>query len=240
MSEFSLVISAMGMGFGHIQEAAVTNLIWVFSILAVASTYFILYSHQIQKAASRLLMKIGLKDLSGIDSEQKEAKVNPILVLGFFRNASAMLAEAVRQRPSLLDMIKVVDFNPLVIRRLKEMGVACVYGDIANMDTLHHADIHHAKIVLSTIPDYILRGTSNLKLLWAMQKLCPSAKVILTAEGPDQARQFYEAGAHYVVQPAALTGANLVKLIDEASGESLDVLREDAVKELQTRSEVLS
>ena len=40
-----------------------------------------------------------------------------IVILGFFRAASALLSEIERQNQSLLDQISVVDFNPMCSAR---------------------------------------------------------------------------------------------------------------------------
>ena len=50
----------------------------------------------------------------------------------------------------------VVDFNPETINKLKEKSIQVhYYGDIGHEDTLHHFTFHHAKIIMSTIPDSI-------------------------------------------------------------------------------------
>jgi voltage-gated potassium channel Kch len=119
------------------------------------------------------------------------------------------------------------------------MGVACVYGDISHVVTLGHAEIERAKIVLCTIPDHILKGTTNVKLLRLVKAVCPEAKVVLTSEGPDQAKALYEAGADYVIQPSALAGSAVVKMVEQALQGRLDELKKDAVNDLAERAEVL-
>ena len=239
ISEFSLVILTLGIGFGHIPKETVTPVIWVFAILAVASTYAIHYSHPLQGAVSRLLTRAGLKDVGGGEEEPEGEAARPVVVLGFFRNASAFLDEAARKAPHLMKKIEVIDFNPVVRERLERMGIPCVYGDISHLDTLHHAGIHHARVALCSIPDSILKGTSNLRLLRVLKGMCPKAAVILTAEGSQQARELLAAGADYVIQSAALAGHDALHAVERCLEGKLGAIKEEAVADLAGRHEIL-
>src|SRR6185436_45934 len=100
-----------------------------------------------------------------------------------------------RQNHWMLQRLLVIDFNPHVHAELGRRGIACMYGDVSNMQTLHHAEVHDARLVVSTIPDSILRGTNNLRLLKQARRLCAHAKVIVTANRAASALALYEAGA---------------------------------------------
>ena len=56
-------------------------------------------------------------------------------------------------------------------------GFILVYGDIGSPDTLHHAGIHEAKILVCTIPDAFLKGTSNAKLVRQHSDGCARQKL---------------------------------------------------------------
>lgn len=239
ISEFSLVILTLGIGFGHIPRETVTPVIWVFALLAVASTYAIQYSHPLQAGVSRLLTLVGLRDVGGGETEQEGEAVRSVVVLGFFRNASAFLDEAARKAPHLMKKVEVIDFNPIVKERLESLGIPCIYGDISHLDTLHHAGIHHARVVLCSIPDSILKGTSNLRLLHIVKGMCPEAAVILTAEGPGQARELLEAGADYVIQTAALAGRDALLAVERSLAGKLGPAREEQETDLRGRREIL-
>jgi voltage-gated potassium channel Kch len=81
-----------------------------------------------------------------------------------------------------IGQVLVIDFNPVVLRELTRRGIRCIYGDIANMDTLKHAHVQLAKIVVCTISDAILRGTTNLRLLRQVKRLCPEARIVVAAD----------------------------------------------------------
>jgi len=240
MSEFSLVILALGTTYGHIEETLVGVMVWAFALLAVASTYVVSWSHPIQTVLTRGLVALRVGDRGAGAEAQPSHGQHPIVLLGFFRLASAFVAEVGRRHQHLLPLITVVDFNPQVKKKLDAMGVRCVYGDVGNRETLHHAHLENARVVLCTIPDTILKGTTNANVLTMVRALCPHARVVLTAESPGHAQQLYAAGADYVLQPSALGGASLANVVEQALHASLEGMRADAQEDLATRAEVLA
>ncbi|MDQ3264615.1 MAG: cation:proton antiporter [Myxococcota bacterium] len=236
MSEFSLVILSLGVSFGHITGELLTVAIWTFAFLAVGSTYLIAASHPVERVLSRILNRVGLRDVRSTASEVKKGHDRSVVLLGFYRIANAFLEEAARRDQHLLEDLKVVDFNPEMRKRLAAVGVPCVYGDIGNPETLQHAHIEHARVVISTVPDSVLRGTSNAKLLKVLKELCPQARVIVTAETPEQALALYAGGADFVLQPNALAGASLVTTVEQALRGSCQGMRQEAESDLVTRT----
>jgi Kef-type K+ transport system membrane component KefB len=239
MSEFSLVIAALGMQMGHVSDQTVGILTFVFAATSVASTYMIQYNHQIQKALAAVLRRLGLRDLPGA-GEASEAHADPdIVFLGFFREASSILHEIGDLRPEALSGILVVDFNPVVIAELGRRGVPCTYGDIANLDTLVHTHIGAAKAVVSSIPNSILRGTTNQRLLRMIRRLCPTAKAVVTANTLGGARSLYDDGADFVFVPRVHSARHAARVIlDFCEGGGEDV-RQAECDALSARNEVL-
>ena len=218
ISEFSLVITALGMKAGHIGQNVMSVVIFVFVITSVVSTYMIKYSDNLQKMLNVMLQKIGLKDIGVHADEGKETSGREIAILGFHRTASSLVSEIMsmdKKAPlaRLKDRIVVVDFNPEVHSTLQTMGIKVIYGDIGHIDTLHHAGIHDAKLVISTIPDSILVGTDNLKFIRHIRNINPHAKIIVTAESAQGALKMYTEGADYVFLPRILTARHLVLMI---------------------------
>ncbi|MDP6932628.1 MAG: cation:proton antiporter, partial [Myxococcota bacterium] len=239
ISEFTLVILTIGVGYGHIEKETLTSVIWAFAVLAVGSTYLVTFSHPLQGAISKVLTAVGLKDLSDANAEELEARERPIVMLGFFRVASAFMDELQRKHPDLLEDIMVVDFNPEVRGTLEQMGVPCVYGDLGSIDTLHHAHIHHAKVVLCTLPDAILKGISNEKLMGVVRTICPDAQIITIAESPSKTIMLYEAGADYVIQPNLQAGSGLISVVQAALIGNTKDLKARSIEALHQRNEIL-
>ena len=139
------------------------------------------------------------------------------------------------------DMLKVVDIQlRLFEKRLERRGIAVLYGDVAHMDTPHHAQIHDAHVVISTIPDVILKGTDNLRLLKQSRRLCPHAKVVVPADGVGHALELYEAGADFVYVPRMHSARDLAGAVEDGLRHGFDAAREEALAELSQRDEVLA
>ncbi len=244
ISEFSLVVASLGLAMGHINSQAVSLIIFVFVITSTSSTYMINYSHQIAAGISRLLSVVGMRDLGKDVAEAAHASSKSIVFLGFFREASAIVHEfelnaKADNQHSLLDDILVIDFNPQVYSELGRRGVECVYGDIAHMETLHHAKIHHARLVVSTISDQILKGTDNARLLQQIRQLCPEAMAIVTADNPRKALELYNMGADFVLLHPIHSSAQIAQIIESALQVGLDEIRAEQIAHLKKRNEVL-
>jgi len=246
MSEFSMVIAAIGLGYEHIDQKTVSVLIFVFAFTSVASTYLIGYSHRVQEVLGGWLRTVGLRDL---DAATGDAPATPahagkdVVLLGFFLEASALIHEyeldAVAGRHPVLDRLLVIDFNPEAHAELNRRGVACLYGDVSHMETLHHADIHEAALVVSTIPDTMLKGTDNLRLLKQARKLCPRASVVVTANRAAAALTLYEEGADYVFVPRLHAASQMAGVIAHGLAHGFAQLRAEQIERLRRRREVL-
>jgi Kef-type K+ transport system membrane component KefB len=244
MSEFSMVIAAIGLGFHHIDQKTVSLLIFVFAFTSVASTYMIGYSHPLQDALSRGLRAIGLSDIADERPAQAVHAVAPdVVLLGFFTEASALVHEyemaSTAEPHPMLARLLVIDFNPDVHAELLRRGIACRYGDIASMDTLHHADVHDAKLVVSTITDSILKGTTNLRLLKLARRIWPNAMVVVTATRTAGAIALYEAGADFVFVPRLHSAAQMAAILERGLAEGFTALRETEIAHMRRRNEVL-
>ena len=246
MSEFAMVIAALGVSYQHIDQKTVSLLILVFAITSVASTYMIGYSHTLQQTIGGWLGKAGLDDL---DAATEEAPATPahagkdVVLLGFFLEASALVHEYEQAttggRHPLLDRMLVIDFNPQAHAELKRRGIACLYGDVSHMETLHHADIHGASLVVSTIPDTMLKGTDNMRLLKHARRLCPHARVVVTANAATAALGMYEAGADYVFVPRLHSASQMAEVLARGLAQGFDALRDEQIARLRGRNEVL-
>jgi Kef-type K+ transport system membrane component KefB len=247
ISEFSLIIGSLGVAFGHIDHQLVALLIFMFAITSTASTYMIQYSHPLYQLLSRGLSRLRVQDIEAHEEPlegRPEHWVKRLVFLGFFREASSVLhefelqASAQGPHPLLRDVL-IIDFNPEVHAELRRRGIHCIYGDVAHMETLHHAGIHRAELLISTIPDAILKGTTNARLLEQAQRLSPQAKVIVTAERVRHALDLYQQGADYVFLPRLHSASLLARIIAIGLEKGFEKLRAEEIASLRMRHEVL-
>jgi Trk K+ transport system NAD-binding subunit len=244
ISEFSLVVIQTGIVAGHIQTQTASAASFAFVILAVLSTFAIMRSDQITRAAIGPLKRIGLRDLDHVHAhdaghEEGHGEVRRVVILGFFRAASALLSEIERRNPFFLGHISVVDFNPNVFRTLADRGLHVIYGDISNVDTLVHAGVGKAELIILSVPDSLLKGANNEKLVRHVRALNPTAKIVATADLLSDVDDLYAAGADYVTV-TRLTDANeLYTVIEAADAGLLEDKRAEMDAQLAERKEVL-
>lgn len=238
ISEFSLVICAVGVSLRHIDERVLAVVVLTLVITSVLSTYGIEFNHQIYLALAPLMERIGLRDLSAQKASAARPMAKSLFLLGFSRHASSLLLELLDRDPRLAGDIAVVDFNPEVKQELDRRQICCIYGDISHNDTLHHANIHTAQVVVSTIPDHILKGTSNGRLLRQASSLSPRAQVFVTAEVYADAQELYEDGAAFVFFPRLMGIRELADAVMRALQHDLEEERERAQAEIGSRQQL--
>jgi Kef-type K+ transport system membrane component KefB len=243
LSEFSLVLIQVGVHSGQVTSGVAGAASTAFVVLAVLSTFIMMRSDAITRSAIPALKRLGLSDLdhrpADAGSESEARRKHRILILGFYRVASSFLSELERRHAALLEQVFVVDFNPDVYHSLRARGVKIHYGDISHADTLSHAGAAQAEIVICSVPDSLLKGTSNEKLVRHVRTINPTAKIIATADVLAETETLYAAGADYVTI-ARLDQANeLIGVIAAAEAGLLDDMKARLETQLRSRQEVL-
>lgn len=193
ISEFSLVILALGAGYGHISPAAQATMLTAMLVAAIMGTYIISYNDTIAKGIMAFLGKG--KHSEKDDEDGAAASVRDIVILGCFREGKFLLEAIGRLAPELKTRILVVDFNHALKAKLAPHGFAWKYGDLSNPDTLAHIGIGQAAVVICAIPDLFLKGTTNLRILRQLNGLAPKAKKIMLAEDKTSADTLLAEGA---------------------------------------------
>jgi voltage-gated potassium channel Kch len=238
--EFALVIVALGLTLGHVGRDVASILALTLVVTSTVSTYLVMANHAI---AHRIvhglrLLRVPERLHRGDDGEPGHRHNAELIVLGFHRVASSLVYQA--QGSAKGHDALVVDFSPEVYSKLEALQIPVVYGDISHLDTLEHIGIEHARVVVSTVSEDFLRGTDNLTLLRQIRRLNPEARVILSAETLERARQMYEAGADYVVLPRLVTATAFLDVLEALERGDLDDLRDHARTDLADRAEVLA
>ena len=242
MSEFSLVLIQVGVASGQTGSLAASAASLAFVILAVLSTFAMTQSDQLTRALIGPLKRAGFRDLghkTHDDAGDAHVPVKRIVLLGFFRTASSLLSELQRKYPAVVEQVGVIDFNPQVYETLTAKGVQVTYGDISNPDTLAHSGISGAQIVISTVPDYLLKGTSNEKLVRLVRAQNAKAKIIAVADVLEDVKELYAAGADYVLSSRLVEARELLDVIDAAHNNLLADMRAAVDARIDAREEVL-
>jgi voltage-gated potassium channel Kch len=213
LSEFALVIASLGVGLGHLGPDTIGVLIYAMAITAVLSSYAIRWSHGLHRAFDRALTGVGLGTRRIEAADRATADHHPVVLLGFHRGARALVDLLAERQPLLLGKLLVVDYNPEVLAELRGRGIAGAFGDLASSDTLAHVHLDHATLIISTIPDMLLKGTDNRTLVQACRALAPEAHIIAIGDNAEHQRNLHAAGASSVLLPYVVQAEHLAEVV---------------------------
>ncbi|MBX3732201.1 MAG: cation:proton antiporter [Verrucomicrobiae bacterium] len=248
LSEFSLVLVALGIKEGQLARMDTGAISLAFVLLALLSSFTMMRSDGAVRRMTPFLKRCGLKDLDDGETQMRTREQLAssgghgsarILLLGFFRTASSLLEELQRHAPNLLPQVAVVDFNPLALNELKRRGIRALYGDLSQRDTLMHAGIAQAGVLVCTVPDSLLRGVTNLKLVRTLRELNPTARIIAPAERVGDVAVLRRAGADYVSLARLGEATDLLEAVQAAESGLLEEKRLRLEALLKDRAEVL-
>ena len=234
------MILALGFKAGHLSNETQGIVAYGFVFLAVASTYAMVKSESILRWLSPRMSKLGLPDLDRDSAFVTRTAGKPtIFLLGFFWTASSLLEEIARTAPDLHRQLAVIDFNPHVNEELRKRRIPIIYGDISHRETLVHAGIDEAEIIVCSLPNTVLKGTNNLRLLREIRELNPHAKIIMQADLLADIPRLYQAGANYVSVPRLIEAQELCAVVQAARQNLLDEKRLELDRRLAERREVI-
>jgi len=249
LSEFSLVLIALGVKEEQLKQLDTGAISLAFTLLALLSSFAMMRSDGFVRGAIPFLKRCGLRDLDDGETQVRTREqltaakghgAARILLLGFFRTASSLLEELQRSAPNLIPDVAVVDFNPLALTELRRRGIKALYGDLSQRDTLIHAGIGEAEVLVCTVPDSLLKGVTNLKLVRTLRELNPTAKIIAPAELLADVGVLRRAGADYVSIARLGESADLREAIQAAESGLLEQKQTQLDERLKDRTEVLA
>ncbi len=240
ISEFSLVIGFIGVQLGHISGDLNSAIIFAFVITALLTPLLFQQADAIHERLSGMLARLGFREPPS--SEAGEEESYSLALLGFHRITSSLLHELKKNNPGLLEKTLVVDFNVNLHSRIAAQGLTVKYGDLCSAETLHHTGVDKARVIACTIPDDVLKGTTNRKLVEAARHINPDAVIIANAIELSESRALYQAGADYVFLQRIETARAVEQAIERALSGEIGVHRSEIEAEhgeWHTREEVM-
>jgi len=220
-SEFGLLIALLGISFSpaHITQDVVSLVVIMLVITSTFSTYLVKYSHALARLVVRGSEATPLKDRLSTHGDDQDAQPADVMLIGCYRVGASLVPRLLKKGVNF----SVVDFNIVLHDKLRERAVRCIYGDISHADTLEHAGVRDAKVLVCTVSDDFLRGVDNRRLLQMLRRLNPKAAIVVTAQSARHALQLYEAGADHVVLNRELAANHAIGIIESVlEGRSSD------------------
>ncbi len=195
ISEFSLILGALGVSLGHITMEAMGLITLVGVVTICVSTYMIIYSGTIYRWLSRPLRiferaRPYREELATGTCQTPEVDV---LLIGL-GNYGSGVAEHLLERKK---RVAGVDFDPQALDAWRHRGLPVVFGDVGDPEFLDNLPLHCSSWVASTVRDRDV----NLTLLHLLKEKGYDGKIALAAKDEEEARAYTAAGAHIVLRP---------------------------------------
>lgn len=228
ISEFSLIIAALGLRLGHLEGEQVALITMVGILTIIASSYFIIYGEKLYKLLKPILKLFEFRrKLVEETSLEKELK-DHIVLIGVHRTGHSILMSLNNSDEDFI----ALDFDPILVKELKEKDIPVVYGDVTDEEIQDMVALDKARLVISTVPN----KKDNLAVLHASKEKKNKTKIILTADSEEDAKEFYKEGASYVILPHFVGGWELAQAIGDDGGlNNLVKLQERDAKVLDLR-----
>ena len=144
--------------------------------------------------------------LQSFDDKEMENMKDHLVIIGGHQMGQSILNSLEKD-----EKVIVVDFDPDMVKRLRDKGIVSLFGDIADTEIQERAKLDCAKLVVSTVPDL----EDNLLLIERLNHENRHAKIVVMAYETDDAKILYKAGADYVVLPHLSGGRHLAKILKD-------------------------
>lgn len=215
ISEFSLIMLALGLQLGHIDNE-IMGLVTLVGLITIAlSTYLIMYANEIYDKVDPWLSKLEKNNdrmEPGSNIPENALGHFDVILFGLGRYGSN-IARGLRQNGvSVLG----VDFDPDLVRQWQRNGHPACYGDANDSHFPETLPLDGAKWVISALPpprQSVTEGNLQVTLIHALLAHDYEGKIAVTAHTPSAVSVLKRAGADLVLLPfhdAAASAVNAV------------------------------
>ena len=195
ISEFSLILAALGLSLGHIDRETVGLITLVGLITISASTYMILYSHPLYEWLEPWLGVFERRDpfRESVQEDAFEKYGSQIVLFGLGRYGAG-IADALHQRGC---HVLGVDINPELVRSGGAMEYPVHYGDAEDPEFLASLPLAHTQWVVSTVHD---RRINNV-FVRTLRDLGYTGRIAVTVHDHAEVAMLQQVGADVVLMP---------------------------------------
>lgn len=204
ISEFSLIIIALGAQLGHVNESVVSIISMITIITISVSSYMTSYNHKLYTFCKPLLKWIPTwRGHSKHEKKIVEKLFDHIIMLGCGFSGPQLIDTLIKTGKSFV----VVDHDPRVINELSQKGINAVFGDVHDEELFHTLNIARADMVISLLPKTI----DNYPILEYISTLPVKQRPIYvaSAEAGEEGFHLFHKGADYVSVKSALEAENI-------------------------------
>lgn len=228
ISEFSFIVIIVGASVGHLSEDVLALATSIGIITITVSSYLIEHNERIYQKIHPFFR--WMEPPTTLDSEKKiDLKPVQVLLLGFHRTGAELLPTVKKMKKSYT----IVDFDPIAVRELAQIGEPAIYGDVGDENFLEELKADKAKIIISTIPDFVI----STSLLTFLNSRGFKGIVIVSVHSEEKAQRCYDLGASYVIVPSTLSGVKFSEILfkTKTTKRSWQSLRKKAIEISQSK-----
>ncbi|MBW2978800.1 cation:proton antiporter, partial [Candidatus Woesearchaeota archaeon] len=208
ISEFSLILVAMGVNLGVVPQIIMSIIALVAVITFTVSSYMIIYDEQLYRIFHKIIKPFEKLAIRRLHFEHMPGAVKyNIILCGCNRVGRGVIESAKKIKKNVL----VIDFNPEVVHKLAKEKIHALYGDVGDVEIVERISKHKPELIISTVPDM----TDNQLLLQKIKPKYPKTKMIVTANNIDDALELYTNGADYVLLPHQLGRDHIALILRE-------------------------
>ncbi len=206
ISEFSLILAALGLKLGHI-DSDISSLITLVAMITITtSSYGIMKNDWLYERLQPLVkfLSFGREQSEKFVKKEHNLKKHVIL-LGAHRTGKQLAMALLKSKTPFV----VVDFNPDIAEEYNQAGVPVVCGDASDPYIQELAGFSDARLIISTMPNF----TDNRAIIESAENQHIKAKLVFMAQQEADAEKLYQHGAHYVLLPHYINSLHLEKII---------------------------
>jgi Trk K+ transport system NAD-binding subunit len=196
ISEFSLILGALGVSVGHLSREAMGLIVTVGLITIALSTYMIMYSSRLYEWLAPWLSVFERRTPY---RETADAEAPPVaadvVVLGLGRYGSGIVRHLRLRRRRVIG----VDFDPQALAHWRAEGIPVIYGDASDPELFDRLPLAGVTWVVSTAPDV---DTSRV-LLHHLKQRGFRGKIAVACRSTDEGDLLRLAGADVFLRPYA-------------------------------------
>ena len=202
ISEFSLILIALGYSLGQV-DSAVLSLVTLVAVFTITvSSYLILYTDKLFPLMQGFMHLFERGKASAVDEESQSLSFDAI-VIGSGRFGTEVISGLISSGSSVL----AVDLDPDALARARELGAETLFGDVGDPDFAKMLPIHQTGTLICTAPD---RSTNTL-LLESLKSLDYRGELYLTALDNQTAEMFAKEDRVTTIRPLKMAANRIVK-----------------------------
>ncbi len=207
ISEFSLILIALGISVGHLNPE-ILSLITIVGLITIGgSTYFIMHGKKIFKYIGKYL-SIFEKKGKKVDEHMYDKKKNYDVILIGYEHLGKNLIPVFQ---NLNMTILLIDYDPTIINKIDNENIDFHFGDAEDPDILEGLNIKNQKLIISSLKS----AEINLEIVKKIRAVNQECIVIILSEERENVKKLYKLGATYVVMPDFLSSHHAANLIED-------------------------